>query len=354
VPAASCRNRSGRGIGAGTNVDAGEGDVLDKFFCYPQVIDSWFINISVVGKCRHHIVNRYPQKSRSFSRAAYEQHRATSDGGDSIRSDSAPPGAYFIRRYQGGSHAEWPKDSHEHAPTQTGRITCSSPKAVDTEYRPPPVARVSKRPKKLRAISGASPCGSPVGECRRGGELLPTRRALLQIDVFEPRSDIDRDVPSRLTFAADALGCWPSPQAPREPSGASVDATLALDEPVQGLGIRLVDGHIPHHSRPLAPRPLVSLARVGGAPDDRSERTFPNRGMQAPQAQRPARSVDFPAFRGPPSHKAAHRGQSGIDRISVHRLASGTHRPGHIHHASAQSDIEHITTKQINRSDEQQ
>jgi hypothetical protein len=120
-------------------------------------------------------------------------------------------GAYFICRHQGGSHAEWPKDSHEHAPTQTCGVIFCPPKAVDTECRPNPVERASKRPKKLRAISGASPGGSQVRECRRRGELLPTRRALLQIDVFEPRGDIDRDVPSRLTFAADALSCCPSP-----------------------------------------------------------------------------------------------------------------------------------------------
>jgi hypothetical protein len=103
----------------------------------------------------------------------------------------APPGAYFFCHHQGGSHAEWPKHRHEHAPTQIGGVICSPVKAVDTECRPPPVARVSKRPKKLRAISCASPGGSPVRECRCGGELLPTRRTLFQIDVLEPRSDVE-------------------------------------------------------------------------------------------------------------------------------------------------------------------
>jgi hypothetical protein len=68
-------------------------------------------------------------------------------------------------------------------------------KAVDTECRPNPVERASKRIKKLRTISGASPGGSPGGECRRRGELLPTRGALLQIDVFNPRGDIELFVP---------------------------------------------------------------------------------------------------------------------------------------------------------------
>jgi hypothetical protein len=45
----------------------------------------------------------------------------------------APPGAYFISHYQGGSHGEWPKDRHEHAPTKTGGVICCPPKAVDTE-----------------------------------------------------------------------------------------------------------------------------------------------------------------------------------------------------------------------------
>ena len=133
--------------------------------------------------------------------SGYEQHRPPRHGGAHIPSDlilvrRALPGAYFICRHQGGSHAEWPKDIHEHAPTQTCGVIFCPPKAVDIECRPNPVERASKRPKKLRAISGASPGGSPVRKCRRGGELLPIRRALFQNDVFEPRGDIERFVPT--------------------------------------------------------------------------------------------------------------------------------------------------------------
>src|SRR5580700_11186942 len=68
-----------------------------------------------------------------------------------------------------------------------------------------------------------------------------------------------------------------SPQPPREPSGARVDAALALDELGQALGIRLVRCRIPQSPAPLAPGPLVSLGRVGGAPNDGAERVFPIR-----------------------------------------------------------------------------
>jgi hypothetical protein len=104
-----------------------------------------------------------------------------------------------------------PKTVMSHALTQTcGAVLCP-PKAVDTECRPNPVERASKRPKKLRAISRAYPRRSPVGECRRRGELPPTRRALFQIDVFEPRGDIDRDVPSRPTVHRAVLDAAPRP-----------------------------------------------------------------------------------------------------------------------------------------------
>jgi hypothetical protein len=58
-----------------------------------------------------------------------------------------------------------------------------------------------------------------------------------------------------------------SPEAPGEPTGAFIDAALALDEPVQRLGIRLVPSCVPHDAAPLTPRPLVSLGRVSGGPN---------------------------------------------------------------------------------------
>ena len=133
---------------------------------------------------------------------------------DPILVRRALPGAYFSCRHQGGRHAEWPKDSHEHAPTQTCWVIFCPSKAVDTKCRPNPVERASKRPKKQRAISGASPGGSPGGECRRRGELLPTRRTLLQIDVPGPRRDVVGAVTtSNLASQAHlpnefGVGCW--------------------------------------------------------------------------------------------------------------------------------------------------
>jgi hypothetical protein len=59
-----------------------------------------------------------------------------------------------------------------------------------------------------------------------------------------------------------------SPQPPREPSSARIDAALTLDVLPQGLGNRLVRRRVAHDPGPLAPGPLVGLHRVGGAPDD--------------------------------------------------------------------------------------
>ena len=211
-----------------TNVDAADGGAtLDNSCGYPQMMQDWFINIA----CSWQVPPGPTEPIRSRNRDHFLGQPTNSIGHEQrwrtfhqilILILRAPPGAYFISRYQGGSHAEWPKDSHEHAPTQTGRITCCSPKAVDTEYRPPPVARVSKRPKKLRAISRASPGRSPVGERRCGGELLPTRRTLFQVDVFEQRSDLG-GVSEKSAEPHPST----SPQAPGETSRTCVDAVLA-------------------------------------------------------------------------------------------------------------------------------
>jgi hypothetical protein len=52
------------------------------------------------------------------------------------------------------------------------------------------------------------------------------------------------------------------PQAPREASSASVDASLPADELLQGLRIRLVPGNVPQSPAPFASGPFVSLGRV--------------------------------------------------------------------------------------------
>jgi PQQ-like domain len=71
-----------------------------------------------------------------------------------------------------------------------------------------------------------------------------------------------------------------SPEAPGEPTGAFIDAALALDEPVQRLGIRLVGRRVAHDAAPLTPRPLVSFGRISGAPDDSGEGIFTLRYFQ--------------------------------------------------------------------------
>ena len=114
--------------------------MLDNSCRYPQMMDDWFINIACTRAGA--ATTTEPIRSRNviiFS-SGYEQHRPPRHGGaHSIRSilvSRALPGAYFICRHQGGSHAEWPKDSHEHAPTQTCGVIFCPPKAVDTECRP--------------------------------------------------------------------------------------------------------------------------------------------------------------------------------------------------------------------------
>jgi hypothetical protein len=47
-----------------------------------------------------------------------------------------PHGANFTCYYQGVSHAEWPKNNDEYAPTQFGEAICQPREAVDTECRP--------------------------------------------------------------------------------------------------------------------------------------------------------------------------------------------------------------------------
>jgi hypothetical protein len=47
------------------------------------------------------------------------------------------------------SHAKWPKDSYECAPTQTSSVICRTLEAVDIECRPPRAEELSKRAKKL-------------------------------------------------------------------------------------------------------------------------------------------------------------------------------------------------------------
>jgi hypothetical protein len=111
--------------------------------------------------------------------------------------------------------------------------------------------------------------------------------------------------------------CLTSPQAPRQPGGALIDATFAPDELVEGLGSRLAHACVPHRPRPLASGSLVGLGRVGGAPNNRGERGFPIRDFQPLQAQRSACSVEVSAFGGPPRYQAVERSGSNRSRCGL-------------------------------------
>src|SRR5262249_44815726 len=60
-----------------------------------------------------------------------------------------PPGAYFSCYCQGVSHAEWPKDGDEYAPTQTRERICCPRKAAHMEWGAQRASGPSKRAKKL-------------------------------------------------------------------------------------------------------------------------------------------------------------------------------------------------------------
>jgi hypothetical protein len=85
---------------------------------------------------------------------------------------------HFTRYNQGVSHAKWPKDNYEWAPIQTDTAICCTLEAVDTECRPPRFDGLSKRAKKLRAVSDARSRRGSNRRHGRGRELLPVRRTL--------------------------------------------------------------------------------------------------------------------------------------------------------------------------------
>jgi hypothetical protein len=55
----------------------------------------------------------------------------------------------FTFHYQGVSHAEWPKDKHEAAPTKTGSVIWWPLTAVGIECAAARATRLSQREKKL-------------------------------------------------------------------------------------------------------------------------------------------------------------------------------------------------------------
>jgi hypothetical protein len=119
--------------------------------------------------------------------------------------------------------------------------------------------------------------------------------------------------------------CPASPRAPGEPSGAGVDAALALDEMIQRLAIRPVR-RVAHDPRPLAPSSLVGLGRVGGAPDDSGDRpsqseTFNRR---KPEPGELGRSPGLPPPTRPPGRaqrSGRHRSRHGAFESSGCRVS---------------------------------
>jgi hypothetical protein len=108
----------------------------------------------------------------------------------------------------------------------------------------------------------------------------------------------------------------PSPQTSRKPSDTFVDATLALDKPVQRVGIRLAYCRVPHEARPLASGSLVHLRSIGGPPDDSGEWIFPPGHIQSAQSDGVLSSSNLMPFGCPPGHQRVHRSQVPVDRIA--------------------------------------
>ena len=163
--------------------------VLDNFSRYPHIVHGWFIYIacsrqvpprrlnqsapeivsisseglylhceyknSLLGRLGHQRGPRLPYglmnaahsrpRASTVRRLALQRMHATSSGSR----PSCAARSIFTCHDQGVSHAEWPKDKHENAPTQTGIVICSPPKAVDIECRPPRAEGLSKCAKKL-------------------------------------------------------------------------------------------------------------------------------------------------------------------------------------------------------------
>src|SRR5580692_10279731 len=78
---------------------------------------------------------------------------------------------------------------YEFQPKPAASFACSL-EAVDIERRTPRADKPAKRAKKLRAVSGACSRRSSNRQHRRGGELLPVRRTLFQVDVLGFRNNV--------------------------------------------------------------------------------------------------------------------------------------------------------------------
>jgi hypothetical protein len=162
----------------------------------------------------------------------------------------------------------------------------------------------------LIGIQTPPPCQAPKAKNRLRSR--PTSNGIeVLLSAMERCSDSS---PSCRTFPRSR--CRTSPKPPREPGCAGVDAAVPSHEVVQRLGIRLVHARVPHHAAPFAPCPFVGLGRVSRAPNDRSDRVFRIRHFQLLQAQSPASSVGFTAFRRPHGDQGVHQAASGLSYLS--------------------------------------
>src|SRR6266540_1017969 len=121
------------------------------------MIHNWFINIACsrqvptrrLNRSAPAIVSTFSGTFLHWDYTGRPRERAAQIPLAPVLVLHVPHAAYFTCHYQGVSHAEWPKDNEEYAPTQTGGAVCCSLKAVDIECRPPRVEGLSKRAKKL-------------------------------------------------------------------------------------------------------------------------------------------------------------------------------------------------------------
>ena len=75
--------------------------------------------------------------------------------------------------------------------------------------------------------------------------------------------------------------------------------------------------NVAHHARPLAPRPLVCLGGISGAPNEGSERILLGKHIQPAQSNGALSSSNVLSFCRPPGDQGIYRGQIAIDRAAV-------------------------------------
>ena len=80
------------------------------------------------------------------------------------------------------SHAKWPKDNHEYASTQIGRVIWRPLKAVEIEWRARQAMSSQNAQRSYERYLALAHAEVLVGDTVGAG-ILPARRTLFQIDV---------------------------------------------------------------------------------------------------------------------------------------------------------------------------